>query len=131
MLDAQFQKDKPNLSVSERVKKRILTSLRRSGRQLKMFTTNSYENSLLDSVTLPEHINVSFEDIGGLKKHKQAIVETLLFPLRNPQLFDPKNPKSASRLCAPPQGILFYGPPGTGKTMMAKAIAGSAGATFF
>jgi len=112
------------------LKAKIVQSLRKSGRSLKLseFRTNKYEDSLLDTVKLPDQLSVSFDDIGGLEEQKQSIMETILLPLGCPELFS--NDDNFSDLCHPPNGILFYGPPGTGKTMTAKAIAKTAKSTF-
>jgi SpoVK/Ycf46/Vps4 family AAA+-type ATPase len=114
------------------LKKRIVESLKKSGRSLsnlKEFRTNKYEDALLDTVKLPSQLTVSFDDIGGLEEQKQSIMETILLPLGCPELFSDRS-DNFSDLCRPPTGILFYGPPGTGKTMTAKAIAKTARSTF-
>jgi len=113
------------------LKAKIVRSLRENGRsimKLSEFRTNKYEDSLLDTVKLPDQLSVSFDDIGGLEEQKLSIMETILLPLGCPELFSKDN--SFSDLCHPPNGILFYGPPGTGKTMTAKAIAKTARSTF-
>ena len=72
---------------------------------------------------LVETPNVKWEDIGGLKKTKQELIEAVEWPLKNPEMF--------SRLgIRPPRGILLYGPPGTGKTLLAKAVAAESEANF-
>ncbi len=74
----------------------------------------------------PVHAHVSdvtYEDIGGLKKEIELIREMVELPLKHPEVF--------KRLgIEPPKGVLLYGPPGTGKTLLAKAVANEANATF-
>jgi len=67
--------------------------------------------------------NIKWDDIGGMEKTKQELVEAVEWPLKHPEAF--------SRLGVnPPRGILLYGPPGTGKTMLAKAVANESEANF-
>ena len=67
--------------------------------------------------------NVTFDEIGGQEKAKKEIQE-IAIALTNPDLYK----KWGTR---PPKGILLYGPPRTGKTLMARALASQANATFF
>ncbi|KAM0935885.1 putative microtubule-severing ATPase [Dioscorea sansibarensis] len=67
--------------------------------------------------------NVRWNDIAGLEHAKKCVVEMVIWPLLRPDIF---------RGCrSPGRGLLLFGPPGTGKTMIGKAIAGEAKATFF
>jgi proteasome regulatory subunit len=66
---------------------------------------------------------VTYKDIGGLEKQLQELREAIELPLRHPELFERVG-------IEPPKGVLLYGPPGCGKTLMAKAIAHEANATF-
>ncbi|KAL5490121.1 PEX6 [Sanghuangporus weigelae] len=66
--------------------------------------------------------SVSWDDVGGLARVKQDILDTVQLPLENPSLFaDGLKQRS---------GILLYGPPGTGKTLVAKAVATSCSLNF-
>jgi len=66
-----------------------------------------------DACSIPK---VTWDDVGGLKKVKKALIETLEYPLQYPNLFK-KFGMSAAR------GVLLYGPPGCGKTLVAEAVA--------
>jgi len=65
----------------------------------------------------------SFEDVGGIAPSKAA-VRGFTTALTNPDLYRKWG-------ISPPKGILLYGPRGTGKTMLARALATSAGAIFY
>lgn len=78
--------------------------------------------SALRSVFL-ETPQVSWSDIGGQSLVKAKLQEVISWPLLHPETF--------KRLgVAPPRGILLYGPPGCSKTLIAKALASSAGTNF-
>jgi len=72
---------------------------------------------------LIESPNIDYNMIGGLKKQIDEVIETLELPLTSPELFIEVGVE-------PPHGILLYGPPGNGKTLIAKAVAHRAKATF-
>jgi len=74
--------------------------------------------SEVEEVVLEEVPDVSYSDIGGLKKPIEAIMDAIELPFVYPDLF------KEYRL-RPPKGVLLYGPPGCGKTLIAKAVANS------
>ncbi|MCS6982943.1 MAG: ATP-dependent zinc metalloprotease FtsH [Candidatus Absconditabacterales bacterium] len=69
------------------------------------------------------NIQTKFSDVAGMDEVKEDLYEIVDYL---------KNPKKYSDVGArPPKGILLYGQPGSGKTLLAKAIAGEADASFF
>ena len=67
--------------------------------------------------------NITYKNIGGLKKELTQIREIVELPLTHPGLFEEVG-------INPPKGVLLYGPPGSGKTLIAKAVARNTNATF-
>jgi len=68
-------------------------------------------------------LEVTYEDIGGLRGEIKKIREMVELPLKHPEIFQ--------RLgIDPPKGVLLHGPPGTGKTLLAKAVANETNSNF-
>ncbi len=74
-------------------------------------TTNLEE--AVKSYIVMEKPSVKFEDVIGLDEAKQAIMDSIIYPVKRPDLFP----------LGWPRGILLYGPPGCGKTMLVAATA--------
>lgn len=86
--------------------------------------SDRFEESLLASVVPPGEVGVGWADIATLDEAKQTLREVVTLPLLRPELF------SRGNLTTPTKGVLLFGPPGTGKTMLAKAVASEAHASF-
>jgi len=72
---------------------------------------------------LVESPEISYAQIGGLANEIKEVREAVEYPLTRPEIFQRIGVE-------PPKGILLFGAPGTGKTLIAKAVAHEAKATF-
>jgi len=68
-------------------------------------------------------IQITYDDIGGLRRELSMVREMIELPLKHPELFQKLGIDS-------PKGVLLHGPPGTGKTLIVKAVANETDADF-
>jgi SpoVK/Ycf46/Vps4 family AAA+-type ATPase len=66
-----------------------------------------------DDLVMKDKPKVSWDEVIGLEDAKRAIRESIVYPMKRPDLFP----------LGWPRGILLYGPPGCGKTLLAAAAA--------
>ena len=85
----------------------------RSGLLLEVLPRPEVEDLVLEEVP-----DVCYEDVGGLDRQIEQIVDAVELPFLHQDLF-------AQYDLPAPKGILLYGPPGCGKTLIAKAVANS------
>jgi SpoVK/Ycf46/Vps4 family AAA+-type ATPase len=78
-------------------------------------------NISFNELVIAEKPNIYWNDIANLNEAKKALEETLIYPVKRPDLFP----------LGWPRGILFYGPPGCGKTLLASAVATEIDAEFY
>jgi SpoVK/Ycf46/Vps4 family AAA+-type ATPase len=81
------------------------------------------KGELASDIVKNEHPNVSFDEIGGQEKTKEAIRE-IADGIENGDVYKEWGTN-------PPKSAMIHGEPGTGKTLLVKALASETKATFF
>ena len=114
--EANFEMRKSKRMNLEREKMRPLNMDKRDVNKAIFKDRSKAGSSLADVQPMEMDMGVTFESVGGLKEHVNALKEMVMFPLLYPELFQ-------QFAIQPPRGVLFYGPPGTGKTLLARALA--------
>jgi transitional endoplasmic reticulum ATPase len=111
----------PEIDIEDEIPQEVLDNLKVKKEDFKEALKNIEPSAMREVFVEVPH--VSWDDIGGLEKAKQELIEAVEWPLKYPEMFKVVSIK-------PPRGILLFGPPGTGKTLLAKAIASESEANF-
>ena len=104
----------PDLDVKEDIPSVILENLKVT-REDFYTARKKIEPSAMREVFV-EVSEVHWDEAGGLEEAKQALIESVEWPLKFPEAFETVGVR-------PPRGILLYGMPGTGKTLLVRALA--------
>src|SRR5271157_639588 len=111
----------PQIDMEEEIPQEILDNLEVTKEDFREALKNIEPSAMREVYVEVPH--VGWDDIGGLEKAKQELIEAVEWPLKYPQIFKTVSIK-------PPRGVLLFGPPGTGKTLLAKAVASESEANF-
>ena len=106
---------------AESYQKRIKDLQEQVTHQEPLETSSAGKSAKFEQLVISEKPNIRWDDIADLKDAKRAIEESVVFPVKRPDLFP----------LGWPRGILFFGPPGCGKTLLAAAIATEINAAFY
>jgi 26S proteasome regulatory subunit T5 len=80
-------------------------------------------DSRVKAMEVDERPTEQYNDIGGLDKQIEELIEAVVLPMTHKDKFEQLG-------IQPPKGVLLYGPPGTGKTLLARACAAQTKSTF-
>jgi SpoVK/Ycf46/Vps4 family AAA+-type ATPase len=98
-----------------------ISELQGTGVNLRLSDLHPSESTKFDNLVLRDKPDVKWEDIAGLGEAKGAIIESIVYPSKRPDLFT----------LGWPRGMLLFGPPGCGKTLLAAAVATELDAAFY
>jgi len=104
----------PDLDIQEDIAPEVLEKLKVTKEDF-YGALKKIEPSAMREVFV-EVSEVRWEEVGGLEEAKQALIESVDWPLKYPEAFE-------SVGIRPPRGVLLYGLPGTGKTLLVRALA--------
>ncbi|MEA3295237.1 MAG: CDC48 family AAA ATPase [Euryarchaeota archaeon] len=111
----------PRLNLDQDISQEVLNNI--------TISVNDFDHAQMEAEpsamreVMVEIPTVTWDEVGGLKKSKQEILESIKWPLSHPEKFNKMGIK-------PSKGILLYGPPGTGKTLIVQAVATQTNANF-
>ena len=104
----------PDLDVKEDIPAELVEGLRVAKEDF-FDALKKIEPSAMREVFV-EVAEVHWEEVGGLERAKQQLIEAVEWPLKYPEAFGAVGVR-------PARGILLYGLPGTGKTLLVRALA--------
>lgn len=89
--------------------------------KIQQINETSLAKMTLDKAQKAKDKKIMFSDIGGMDSTIEELRETIIYPMKYPELTNGRNIDKS---------VLLYGPPGTGKSLVAEACANESGAWF-